>query len=169
MGDFTSRIDGGRDGSGVDGSRNAGFTDGGGEGSAIQANRHRSVTDRVRIDPSRSMKAVTGEVEERLDGLEDSRRRSGALLASELVAQVVDPALGWNSQEVELTIQLRVDAVRLEARGPAAKAPKATTDGHGVSDPIADWGAFIIDRLADRWGLDGGSQRVIWAEIDTPV
>ena len=105
MGDFTPRIDGGRDGSGVDGSRDAGFTGGGAEGSAVQANRHQSVTNRLSVDPSRSMKAVTGEVEELLEGL--------------------------------------------------------------VSDPIADWGAFLLDRLADRWGLDGGSQRIIWAEIDT--
>ena len=143
MGDFTPRSNGGRDGSGV------------------------SVTNRLRVDPSRSMKAVTGEVEELLEGLEESRRRSGALLASELVAQVIDPALGWNSQGVELTIQLRVDAVRLEARRPAAKATEATTDRHAVSDPIAEWGAFLLDRLADRWGLDGGTQRMIWAEIDT--
>lgn len=147
--------------------RDAGFTDGGAEGSAIQANRDQSVTNRLSVDPSRSMKAVTGEVEALLEGLDESRRRSGALLASELVAQVVDPALGWNSQGVELTIQLRVDAVRVEARGPAARATEATTDRHVVSDPIADWGAFLLDRLADRWGLDGGSRRIIWAEIDT--
>lgn len=167
MGDFTPRTDGGRDGSGVDGSRDAGFTGGGAEGSTIQANRDQPVTKRLRVDPSRSMKAVAGEVEELLEGLDESRRRSGALLASELVAQVVDPALGWNSQRVELTIQRRVDAVRLEARGPAARATEATTDRHDVSDPIADWGAFVLDRLADRWGLDGGSQRIIWAEIDS--
>jgi hypothetical protein len=139
------------------------------QSSSTPANLEQAVTHAVRLDRSRSMKAMTGEVEGLLDGFDQGRRRSGALLASELVAQVVDPALAWNSQEAELTIQLRVDAVRLEASGRGTKATEATTDHHGVSDPIADWGPYLIDRLADRWGLDGGPRRVAWAEIDTPA
>jgi hypothetical protein len=45
------------------------------------------VTHHLRVDPSRSMKAIVGEVEALLGGLEESSRRSGALLASELIAQ----------------------------------------------------------------------------------
>jgi len=113
------------------------------------------------------MKAVTEDVEELLDDLDESRRRSGALLASELIAQVVNRAPSWNGQQAELTVQLRADAVRLEARGPAAKTAEAPANHHVVSNSFAEWGTFLIDSLADRWGLNGGSRRFIWAEIDT--
>ncbi len=65
------------------------------------------VTHRVRVQPPRSMKAITGDVEALLGGLDEDTRRSGGLLATELIAQVVGRAPGWNSQPVALTIQLR--------------------------------------------------------------
>ena len=55
------------------------------------------VTRRVRVQPPRRMKAITGEVEALLDGLNEDSRRSGALLASELVAQVVGRVPGSQS------------------------------------------------------------------------
>jgi hypothetical protein len=132
--------------------------------------RGASVTHCVRVDPSRSMKAITGEVEMLLDGLEDGPRRSSALLASELIAQVVATKRGWNRQPVGLTIQLREHVIRLEATGPVAPVIEATADRDVVSDDqLADWGAFVLDRLADRWGLGGGSRRNIWAEIEAPA
>jgi hypothetical protein len=116
------------------------------------------------------MKAITREVEAVLDGLEESPRRSGSLLASELIAQVVARSPGWNSQPVGLTIQLGADAVRLEATGPLPPSIEATADRNGVADdPVADWGPFLIDRLADRWGIAGGARRNIWAEIEIPA
>jgi hypothetical protein len=33
---------------------------------------------------------------------------------------------------------------------------------------MADWGSFIIDRLADRWGVEAGARPAIWAEIERP-
>jgi hypothetical protein len=139
------------------------------QGSPVPASLDQAVTHMVRIDPSRSMKAVTEDVDGLLDGFDEGRRHRGALLASELVAQVLDPSLDWNCQGAELSVQLRAGSVRLEARGPGATPTAAPTGDHVVSDPIADWGPFLIERLADRWGLDGGSRRIIWAEVDAPA
>jgi hypothetical protein len=126
------------------------------------------VTYRLRVDPSRSMKGVTAEVSALLDGMDEDQRRSSALLASELIAQVVGPAPAWNDQPIGLTIQLRGDGIRLEAAGPVVPAIEATAEHDVVvDDPLADWGAFVIDRLADRWGLGVGPKRTIWAEIAT--
>jgi hypothetical protein len=167
MSDLSTPAAQGRGSGEIGGSRDPAATHGDAHVSPIPVNLDHVVTHAVRVDPSRSMKAVTENVEELLDDSGESRRRNGALLASELIAQVVDPATGWNRQEVQLTVQLRADAVRLEARGPALKTAETPTDRHVVSDPVADWGPFLIDSLADRWGLDGGSRRLIWAEIDT--
>ncbi len=142
---------------------------GGADGSPIAEDQRLGVTHRVWIDPSRSMRAVSREVEGMLGGLEEGQRQSGALLASELIAQVVSTAPGWNSQPVGLTVQLRADAARIEATGPVASAIEATGGNAAPDDPVADWGVYLIDSLADRWGLAGPSRRVIWAEIEAPA
>ena len=169
MSDLSTRTGEGRGPGGADETRVADSIHSAANGSPIPTSRDRVVTHRLCIDPSRTMKAVTAEVESLFEELDQGPRHSGALLASELIAQVVARTPEWNTQHVELTIQLRPDAVRLEAVGPAAPASEATRPYHVVSDPIADWGAFLIERLADRWGVDGGSHRSIWAEIETPV
>jgi hypothetical protein len=122
----------------------------------------RLVTHRVRVQPPRSMKAISGDVEALLGGLDEDARRSGGLLATELVAQVVGRAPGSPTGPVGLSVQLRGDAVRLEATGPIA--PSIGNDSVPV-DPFANWGWFILDRLSDRWGMGGGARRDIWAEI----
>ena len=127
------------------------------------------VTYRLRVDPSRSMKAITGEVEALLGDLGESSRRSGALLASELIAQVIGREPAWGGDPVGLTIELRDDAVRLEAMGPVVPLVHASNGVDGAPDEeLADWGRYLMDRLADRWGVDGGPRRDIWAEIEVP-
>jgi hypothetical protein len=124
-------------------------------------------THNLRVDPRRSMKAITGEVEALLDGLEETSRRNGALMASELIAQVVGRAPGLHSEPVGLMVQLREDVVRMEATGPVAPSVGARSDPDSApGDPLADWGRFILDRLADRWGVGGNAQRALWAEIE---
>ena len=123
------------------------------------------VTHRVRVQPPRSMRAITGDVEALLGGLDEDTRRSGRLLATELVAQVVGRAPDSPSGPVGLSVQLRGDAVRLSATGPIAPLIGAAHDDAVRVDPFADWGWFILDRLSDRWGLGGGTRRDIWAEI----
>jgi hypothetical protein len=117
------------------------------------------VTHHVRVDPARSMKSVTGDVQALLEEYGDGQRRSCALLASELIAQIVGRQQGWEGGAVELTIQLRRDAIRLEALGPRG------ADQNGAAEPLAEWGQFLLDRLADRWGIRGGTDRAIWAEV----
>jgi anti-sigma regulatory factor (Ser/Thr protein kinase) len=124
------------------------------------------VTHHVRVRPPRRMKAISGEVEVLLNGFDERTRRSGALLASELVAQVVGRASGPQGGRIGLTVQLRENAARLEATGPSTP-PVGATAGPGVvpTDPLAGWGLFILDRLSDRWGMGEGAGRNIWAEI----
>jgi hypothetical protein len=140
------------------------------EGALVQANANHAAIHSLRLAPTRSMKAIAGEVEALLDGLEESSRRSAALLASELIAQVSGRAPGFNGEPVGLTVQVREDAVRLEATGPVSPSVR-TTAGHDavLADPLADWGRFIIDGLADRWGVENGGRPSIWAEIEAPA
>jgi hypothetical protein len=121
------------------------------------------VTHHVRVDPSRSMKSVTGDVQALLDEYGEDSRRGCALLASELIAQIVGREPEWGDKPVALSIQLCEHSVRLEARGNAP--PTVNGNGH-TGEPLADWGRYILDRLADRWGIRGGPERDIWAEVE---
>ena len=111
------------------------------------------------------MKSVAGDVQALLEEYGDERCRSCALLASELIAQVIGREPSWEGEPVELTIQARDDVIRLEVTG---RAPPAA-DGNGRSanarEPLAEWGRFLLDRLSDRWGVRRGPRRDIWAEI----
>ena len=120
----------------------------------------RVVTHRVRVDPTRNMKSVTDDVQALLEEYGDEPQRSCALLASELIAQIVGREQGLDGP-VDLTIQLRADAIRLEATGPAS----SPSDPSGTAERLADWGQYLLDRLADRWGIRGGPRRGIWAEV----
>jgi hypothetical protein len=111
------------------------------------------------------MKAITDEVEALLGQQDDISPRSAALLASELIAQVVGRDLGSHPESIDLTIQLRGDVVRMEATGPVAPSGVTGGDPNSTSDHLADWGVLILDRLADRWGVDGEPRRTIWAEL----
>ena len=134
-------------------------------GALLELGRHR-----LRIDPRRSMKAITGEVEALLEGFDEASRSAGALMASELIAQVVGRDPGWLNESVGLTVQLREDVVRMEATGPVAPSVGERSDPDSApGDPLADWGRFILDRLADRWGVGGDARRALWAEIERPA
>jgi len=115
------------------------------------------------------MKAITDEVETLLNGLEEASLRSSALLASELIAQVVGRDPGFQGEPVGLTIHVREAVVRMEATGPAAPSLEVSSNHGSPPDPLADWGSFILDRLADRWGVSGRPQQAIWAEIKRPA
>lgn len=115
------------------------------------------------------MRAVTAEVETLLGGSGRTEVPGGALLASELIAQVVGRDPRFRGDGVDLTIQLREDAVRMEASGPAVPSVGGKPDPGSAADPLADWGSFILDRLADRWGMRGGARPSIWAEIERPA
>jgi hypothetical protein len=108
------------------------------------------------------MKSVTGDVQSLLAEYGEGSRRSCALLASELIAQIVGREPSWAGGPVGLTIQLRKDAIRMEATAPTP----ASSDQNGVApEPLAEWGEFLLDKLADRWGVREAPRRDIWAEV----
>ncbi len=120
------------------------------------------VTHHVRVDPSRSMKSVTGDVQSLLGEYGEGSRRSCALLASELIAQIVGREPRWAGGPVDLTIQLREDAIRMEATAPTP----ASSDRNAVAPvALAEWGEYLLDKLADRWGVREAPRRDIWAEV----
>ena len=84
------------------------------------------------------------------------------LLVTELVTNSVRHA---GAQAVDMRVHVTGEQVRLEVtdRGPGFEFARRTPG----QDPEGGWGLYLVDRLADRWGLDttGGASQV-WAELD---
>ena len=35
-----------------------------------------------------------------------------------------------------------------------------------AANGLAEWGQFLLNRLADRWGIAGSRPPLLWAEVD---
>jgi anti-sigma regulatory factor (Ser/Thr protein kinase) len=86
------------------------------------------------------------------------------LLVTELLTNSVRHGArtgGWISLDVELYVQgLRV-VVANPGRGfKVEHKPQPHPDRPG------GWGLCLVDRLADRWGVDSDGETAVWFEID---
>ena len=106
-------------------------------------------------------RAVLGLLEDHADpnALDDVR-----LLVSELVTNSVRHAQLPPGSKVALAASASADTVRVEVSddGPGFEpTPRsaAQTDAGG-------WGLHLVDRIADRWGVDRGGTMSVWFEID---
>jgi len=105
-----------------------------------------------------------------LDGLGDQvperRLRDVRLLVSELVTNAVRHA-GLDAEDrIRLHVELRMGTLRVEVRDPGRGfEPRPPSP-----DPTraSGWGLYLVDELADRWGVDGhdGRGTRIWFELD---
>jgi hypothetical protein len=91
------------------------------KGAPVEANN--GATHRLRVGPSRSMRVIAGEVEALLDGVEESSRHSAAILATELVAQVVGRAPDFDGEPVAL----------IGSAGRGCRSPGGDGTGHTIS------------------------------------
>jgi anti-sigma regulatory factor (Ser/Thr protein kinase) len=88
------------------------------------------------------------------------------LLITELVTNSVRHA-GIDSGDV-LTLTLTVSDEKLRAEvhdGGAPFKPVAVVPAHATG---RGWGLVLVDRIADRWGVEGEAGKYVWFEIDRP-
>ena len=102
------------------------------------------------------------DVEDALASAGVDRRTTGdlLLLVSELVTNAVRHA---RSERFDVRLEVRPEALRLEVHDHGAgfePSIRPSDDGRG------GYGLYIVDRLADRWGVEHGEGGVIWLELD---
>jgi anti-sigma regulatory factor (Ser/Thr protein kinase) len=101
--------------------------------------------------------------------LGDSRYRVCELLVSELVTNVVRHRAGDRSIAAsDMRVRMYPDRVRVEVRddGPGLDGRGRVSD----QDPGGGWGLFLVDELADEWGIESGVQNCVWFELTrTPL
>jgi anti-sigma regulatory factor (Ser/Thr protein kinase) len=108
--------------------------------------------------------AARREVEDVAAGVEDDVVERSRLLATELVTNCVRHAGLGPEQGIELNISVLADRVRIEVadEGGGFELPSDQPDPR----PATGWGLWLVDQLADRWGIEPGPGARVWCELD---
>ena len=111
--------------------------------------------------PSRARALVDRE----LGTLSRKIREDAALLVSELVTNAVRYASATDGPDgIEVRIRTEPGRIRVAVsdRGggfePSPRSP-STAEGSG-------WGLYLVDRIADRWGVVSEDRNEVWFEMD---
>lgn len=107
--------------------------------------------------PSRARQAVARLAAEAPEAIEELK-----LLATEMVTNSCRHVDGEDAIAVELLIVDGVARLAVTDAGPGFEARAQTAD----LDAESGRGLFIIDALADRWGVDTAAGTRVWAELD---
>jgi anti-sigma regulatory factor (Ser/Thr protein kinase) len=85
------------------------------------------------------------------------------LLVSELVTNSVQHAQVGAEDSIVLSVSFSDKTVRVEVRddGPGFEPPASPPP----DDADAGWGLFLVEQLADSWGVVG-DRKSVWFEID---
>jgi anti-sigma regulatory factor (Ser/Thr protein kinase) len=83
---------------------------------------------------------------------------------SELVTNSVRHGRLADDAVISLHIESRPDAVRVEVTNPGDGF--LPPDRALTLDQESGWGLFLVDELADRWGIDADGGTHVWFEID---
>jgi anti-sigma regulatory factor (Ser/Thr protein kinase) len=86
------------------------------------------------------------------------------LLVSELVTNCVQHASVGPEDSIRLAVGISGEIVRVEVSddGPGFDAPDPMPD----AETDSGWGLFLVNQLADRWGVEPKSDGCVWFEID---
>jgi anti-sigma regulatory factor (Ser/Thr protein kinase) len=83
------------------------------------------------------------------------------LLASELVTNSIRHSGAPNDRPIEFALSASPEVVRIEVLDRGTwRTPGRDPDG------TSGWGLYLVDRLADRWGIEHGEGTRAWFEID---
>jgi anti-sigma regulatory factor (Ser/Thr protein kinase) len=95
---------------------------------------------------------------------DDLLERSGLAL-SEVMANSVEHAGLVHTDWIDLQISLSPELLRIEVTddGPGfTRTPRESKPDQGPRG----WGLYIVDKLADRWGIDSRLSTRVWLEFD---
>jgi anti-sigma regulatory factor (Ser/Thr protein kinase) len=127
----------------------------------MSAMEHRAVFELAPEAPSRAREVVNAELGSAVSAkvLEDA-----TLLVSELVTNAVRHAPGEGMPEIELRLKVDPSRVRVVVSDPGTgfvTEPRLPTAAES-----SGWGLYLVDRIADRWGVISKDRSEVWFEID---
>ena len=87
------------------------------------------------------------------------------LLVTELVTNSVRHGGLAEDDAIELSVRRAEDRVRVAVTDSGAGFRPATPPRPDADRP-AGWGLYLVDRLADRWGVTSDGETRVWFELD---
>jgi anti-sigma regulatory factor (Ser/Thr protein kinase) len=105
----------------------------------------------------RSLQRVAGDLDD--DALETLR-----LLVSELVSNSVRHARLDRTQAIELCVESQPRAIRVSVSDPGVGFD--TPAGPPRPGAPSGWGLYLVEQMADRWGVDRNGITQVWFEIE---
>jgi anti-sigma regulatory factor (Ser/Thr protein kinase) len=102
-------------------------------------------------------------VDERFDRLDPDSRARLLLLVSELVSNSVRHAGLGSDEEIRLTVRERPDVFQVSVTDPGGGFRPRSRE----LDPLTPtgWGLFLVDHLAERWGVRADDGTTVWFEV----
>lgn len=119
---------------------------------------------RILLPPSPDSPAAARDAMDRFEGrVGDEILENLRLIVSELVTNSYRHASMRGDERVEVRAALRDGVVRLEVLDPGEgfAAPHEP-----VPQAESGWGLYLVDHIADRWGVTRGRVTEVWAELD---
>jgi anti-sigma regulatory factor (Ser/Thr protein kinase) len=97
--------------------------------------------------------------------VDDLTLRNTRLLVSELVTNAVRHASATEDSDITLTVTFDDGFLRVEVRDRGAGfEPQPRVDGQDVG---SGWGLHLLERLAERWGVEREDGAKVWFELAT--
>jgi anti-sigma regulatory factor (Ser/Thr protein kinase) len=107
------------------------------------------------------------QVDQLADRLGEEQLGDVRLLVSELVTNSLRHAQLAPDESITLNVNLDDRLIRVEVTDPGRGFE---LDGHpGDPDTVEGWGLYLVETLADRWGVERspqGTANVVWFELD---
>ena len=88
-----------------------------------------------------------------------------SLVVTELVTNALRHAASPGAAKIDVHLESTADRVRVDVRNPGHGFRWDGRRSGGPTDP-GGLGLVLVDKLADRWGVDGGECTHVWLEID---
>jgi anti-sigma regulatory factor (Ser/Thr protein kinase) len=102
-------------------------------------------------------------LEELGDLLSPGKLEDVRLLVSELVTNSLVHAGLSPDEAITVTVQGGLARGEVRDRGPGFEPPQEPVP---KPDLAGGWGLYIVDRVADRWGVARTGSKSVWFEID---